>query len=387
MTLMEDIFEDSLQNTSMGSSFRMKLSVNQGKLAPIEVTFNGNGGTPSYASRTYQYGDTYSELPGANKTGYELLGWYDSLSGGNRILSSDLVNPDISTLYAHWSIGNYDLVVKPNGGTWENPETQQDVIGDQTFSLQYQDTLAIKKPTRTGLGKASYTCVSGIEFKIDPLPPGSGLVFESLIPTGTLLKKYQNQARRQTFEYFKQGMHGWEVIDAKVSLLDGKFDSMGSKPKHFNIIIPLALYRALRDSKVQIMEPVSRYVIEAHKTVLKPISNLLSLYHSQPTIKDLENDEIALTGDIRSTKLLELPIQLRKITSGRGRLSSEFSKYVPSLTQSEESKFFGPDPRNEVPFVITEMGSSLDELDVPLAKKQMSGAKFQWKKAEREARK
>lgn len=258
---------------------------------------------------------------------------------------------------------------------------------DMDVNISKPVVICKEKPTQTGLGKASYTCVSGIEFKIDPLPAGSGLVFESLIPTGTLLKKYQNQARRQTFEYFKQGIHGWEVIDAKVSLLDGKFDSMGSKPKHFNIIIPLALYRALRNSKVQIMEPVSTYTIEAHKNMLKPLSNLLSLYHSRPMVREMEHDGIALIGSIRSSKLIELPIQIRKITSGRGHLSSEFLQYTPSLTQSEESKFFGPDPRNEVPFVITEMGASLDDLDVPLAKKQMNGAKFKWKKELREGRK
>ena len=181
-------------------------------------------------------------------------------------------------------------------------------------------------------------------------------------------------------------MHGWEVIDAKVSLLDGKFDSMGSKPKHFNIVIPLALYRALKNSGVQIMEPVSRYTIKAQKMALKPLTNLLTVHHSQPAIREAETGEIILTGTIRSSHLIDLPIKIRKLTSGRGLFSSKFSHYAPSPTQSEENRFLGPDPRNEVPFVITEMAASLDDLDVPLAKKQMSGAKFKWKKAEREGR-
>lgn len=134
------------------------------------------------------------------------------------------------------------------------------------------------------------------------------------------------------------------------------------------------------------MEPVSSYTIQAKRSTYKTLTNILSLYHSSASLKNENGIDMTLTGEICSRHLIDFPIQLRKLTSGRGIMSTEFSHYTPSSTQSEERSFFGIDPRNEVPFVIKYMGASLDDLDVPLAKKQVSGAKFKWKKDQRKER-
>lgn len=68
---------------------------------PIIVTFNGNGGTPSEASRSISYGDPYGPLPTATKSAQFLLGWFTAASGGDRVSENDYPTSNI-TLYAQW---------------------------------------------------------------------------------------------------------------------------------------------------------------------------------------------------------------------------------------------------------------------------------------------
>ena len=87
------------------------------------LTFNPNGGSVADTTtdeatiwphmsgtnllREYTYNATANEYPTPIRKGYIFLGWYDAISGGNRITSRMMSN-DI-TLYAHWQAG-YTLV-------------------------------------------------------------------------------------------------------------------------------------------------------------------------------------------------------------------------------------------------------------------------------------
>ncbi len=69
----------------------------------VTVTFNGNGGTPSAASKTYTVGSTYgSSMPTATRSGYTFDGWYTAASGGSKITSGTTVTAGNKTFYAHW---------------------------------------------------------------------------------------------------------------------------------------------------------------------------------------------------------------------------------------------------------------------------------------------
>ena len=50
---------------------------------------------------------------------------------------------------------------------------------------------------------------------------------------------------------------------------------MGSEPKHFNIAIPLALMRALKNSNPKILEPISDFSIVIPKDDTSNVINLL----------------------------------------------------------------------------------------------------------------
>lgn len=68
------------------------------------VTFNGNGGSVAYSSKTVIKNNAYGDLPNASRTYYTFEGWYTSASGGSRVNSSTIYTLDTNqTLYAHWT--------------------------------------------------------------------------------------------------------------------------------------------------------------------------------------------------------------------------------------------------------------------------------------------
>ncbi len=91
--------------------------VSKGK-QPINVSFDGNGGTPSTGSKTVYYTATYGSLPTATRTGYSFAGWYSAANGGVKVSdSTEVTTPSAHTLYAHWTANNYTVSFDGNGGS------------------------------------------------------------------------------------------------------------------------------------------------------------------------------------------------------------------------------------------------------------------------------
>ena len=244
-----------------------------------------------------------------------------------------------------------------------------------------------EKPLKKGVGEAYYTRVSGLKLEIEPLPEGSGFHYKSNLSTDFLHKKYQRQTERLIKKYSKQGLYGWEVTDAEVRLVDGRFDSMGSEPKHFNIAVPLAFMRALKDSDVELLEPISSYSIIVPKEDLSNVVQLLSKKSSNFEIDETMEHNVKITGEAPLDLMSNFPVELNKLTSGRGIYSQNVEKYEHSRDQDKESPYIGPDPRNEVPFIISDMGASLDFLDpIRSKKKKVSRAKFKRERKEKQIR-
>jgi uncharacterized repeat protein (TIGR02543 family) len=62
------------------------------------------GGTPSQASMTVTYGQSYGTLASVSRSGYQFDGWFTDSSGGTEITPDTTVSrPENHTLYAHWT--------------------------------------------------------------------------------------------------------------------------------------------------------------------------------------------------------------------------------------------------------------------------------------------
>ena len=252
---------------------------------------------------------------------------------------------------------------------------------DERFGLKanIENPIVIHKevPTISSRAKASYTTVSGIELEITPLERGSGFRYISKVSTDFLHLKYQRQVERLINYYHKQGLKGWELTDMEVALIDGQFDSMGSNPMHFNIITPLALFRCLKKSKMKLLEPILKYVITIPEKDLSSVIKSLSTKNAIYEITNRFDEIITIEGEAPASNMMNFPLELSMMTSGRGTYTSYISRYDISKNQESELEYIGADPRNETTFVINDMKSSLEPLDkVLMKKKKESRSKF-----------
>ena len=252
---------------------------------------------------------------------------------------------------------------------------------DERFGLKVniENPIIIHKevPTDSSKAKATYTTVSGIELEVSPLERGSGFKYVSKVSTDFLHLKYQRQVERLVNYYSKQGLKGWELTDIEVALIDGQFDSMGSDPMHFNIITPLALFRCLKKAKMKLLEPILSYVITLPENYLSGVIKLLSTKNSVYEITSHFDKTITLEGEAPASNMMNFPLELSVLTSGRGTYTSRVSRYDISKNQETEIQYIGADPRNETTFVINDMKASMEPLDKTLMKKKKeSRSKF-----------
>lgn len=247
---------------------------------------------------------------------------------------------------------------------------QAEIIGNmlqERFSLNvnFSTPIIIHKetPISTGYGKTSFDRVSSVEFKIEPLPLGSGLQYESKVSTDYLFAKYQKQIERLIKMYSKQGLYGWEITDAKITLIDGKSDSVCSDPSHYNVAVPIALMRSVKDACMQLLEPVMKYEISIPKEDLeKIISATGSMGVEYENISERDGNYL-IPGSAPLSRILDFPSTITRLTSGHGSMIRKPNGFVlKSDGKIIEREYSGPDPRNESLFLM-DINSSPDHLD------------------------
>ena len=121
----------------------------------FSVTFDAAGGICSEPSRSVVDGDQIGVLPAVDRTGYDFLGWTDSL--GNSVSEATVVSADMVCV-AQWQAKSFTVTFSANGGTvtpTSKPVTFDSTYGElptpelanYTFAGWYTDTVTGVKVT------------------------------------------------------------------------------------------------------------------------------------------------------------------------------------------------------------------------------------------------
>ena len=96
-----------------------------GEVEPVQtVTFDTRGGTCGTATRRYDWGATYGELPEATWALHLFDGWWTEAEGGEPVAATNIVEEVAKrTLYAHWTQG-----VLTNGVLWACVENGEGTV-------------------------------------------------------------------------------------------------------------------------------------------------------------------------------------------------------------------------------------------------------------------
>ncbi|MBO0752035.1 MAG: elongation factor G, partial [Bradyrhizobiaceae bacterium] len=98
-----------------------------------------------------------------------------------------------------------------------------------------------------------------VKIEVEPLPPGSGFVFENKVVGGAVPKEFVPGVEKGVRSVLGAGvLAGFPVVDLKVSLLDGASHDVDSSALAFEIAARAALREALQKGHPVLLEPVMK---------------------------------------------------------------------------------------------------------------------------------
>ena len=166
--------------------------------------------------------------------------------------------------------------------------------------------------------------------EIEPLERGGGLVFENRITGGVIPQQFirpVEQGIRQAAENGSVG--GYQVVDLKVTLVDGSYHPVDSSELAFRAAGSLAFREAFRKGQPIMLEPIMEMEVVTPAEFLGTVLGDLNSRRAQ--IQTIEGGE-----DIQQIRVL-VPLSesfryatiLRSMTQGRASYTMEFKYYEP----------------------------------------------------------
>lgn len=186
-------------------------------------------------------------------------------------------------------------------------------------------------PASTAEGIEVYTmpkpCWAVVKLLVEPLPRGSGIQYESIIKEKELPYRYQNHVDVSLHNSLEQGPLGWEVTDAKFTLIGGESHHVHTHPLDFFVATPVAVLQTLTNSGTILLEPMSKVTISASEEFLgRVISDVVNMRGTFDT-PEIQHGEFTMETVLPVATSLDYPITFRSMTSGKGTYASEFYGY------------------------------------------------------------
>ena len=165
--------------------------------------------------------------------------------------------------------------------------------------------------------------------KVAPLERGDGFAFVDEVVGGAIPRQFIPAVEKGVVEAMQQGgIHGYPVVDVKVTVHDGKYHAVDSSEMSFKMAGSLGFKDAIAKAGVVVLEPVSlvRVTVPAayQGDVMGDINSRRGRVQGTETVGHGEQEVTAL---IPTSEILRYAIDLRSMTGGRGRFTAEHSHY------------------------------------------------------------
>lgn len=216
----------------------------------------------------------------------------------------------------------------------------------------YQET-----PSQAAEGFDSYTmpkpCWAVLKFRIEPGEPGSGIIYESKVSLGQLQARYQNHVELALQQAIKQGLKGWQVTDARISLTFGEAHVMHTHPLDFFVATPLAIMNGLQNAGTTLLEPILAYRVSVPEEyggkIIGEVINMRGTFDSP----EIQNGRFVLEGTVPVATSMDFPIKLASMTSGKGSITTSFHSYQKCIEAVDATRpFRGVNPLDRSKFIL-----------------------------------
>ncbi len=193
----------------------------------------------------------------------------------------------------------------------------------ETITELVEDSYTHKKQTG---GSGQY---AKIEYIIEPLPQGSGFVFESKVTGGNIPKEFIPAVEKGFKSLVEKGpLVGFPVLDFKITLTDGGYHAVDSSQIAFESAAKAAYRQTMPKAKPELLEPIMKVDVfvpdDNVGDVIGDINRRRGIMKSQ----EATPINVRIKADVPLSEMFGYIGDLRSSTSGRGQFSMEFSHYA-----------------------------------------------------------
>ena len=208
--------------------------------------------------------------------------------------------------------------------------------------VAYKETIRNKvrvqgKFVRQSGGHGQY---GDVWFEMEPLEPGSGIVFENKIVGGAVPKEFIKPAEEGMREASLVGtLAGYPVIDFKCTLVDGSYHEVDSSEMAFKIAASMAFKEGCRQAKSVLLEPIMKVEITVPEEYMGDVIGDINARRGRMEGMEAVSGNQVVRGFIPLSEMFGYATDLRSKTQGRGTYSMEPSHYdeVPKSILEEIS--------------------------------------------------
>ena len=125
-----------------------------------------------------------------------------------------------------------------------------------------------------------------------------------------------------------QGLHGWEVTDIDVELVDGEDHPIHTHPLDFTVATPLALMDGLNRCGTDLLEPIMRIRFSVDSVhVGRIISDVLKM-RGQCLNQSSFGSNTVISAEVPLAELGDYPVEFASFTHGKGVMTAQYSHYA-----------------------------------------------------------
>ena len=173
-----------------------------------------------------------------------------------------------------------------------------------------------------------------VHLLLEPLPQGSGLVFDTRCPMDVLDINYQKLILTHLQEKTHRGvLTGAPITDMKITLLLGKAHLKHTEGGDFRQATYRAVRQGLMEAKPKLLEPWYRFtLIVPSNQVGRAITDIRAM-GGLPEPPENRRENAILTGQVPASELGDYAQQVAAYTQGKGQLQLSLLGYAPCHNQ------------------------------------------------------
>jgi elongation factor G len=193
----------------------------------------------------------------------------------------------------------------------------------ETITKKVEDTYLHKKQTG---GSGQY---AKIEYSVEPMPAGSGYVFESEVVGGNVPKEFIPSVEKGFRMMMDKGpLVGYPLVDVKVTLLDGGYHAVDSSQMAFEVASKAAFRQTMPKAAPELLEPIMKVDVFVPDSNVGDVIGDLNRRRGIISGQEPTPTNVRIRAEVPLSEMFGYIGDLRSNTQGRGQFAMEFSRYA-----------------------------------------------------------